>query len=241
MFLFQRSFNRCGIMTGFKARSIPNILALGLGSRLCIPVLQESLEEQQKGFWGVPRPAGSCVLVFRGVLGSSWVSHNELQEILFSTVRGGSSLHSDCTALIPLPNDAPSACSPTEQSRVSFFVLTGSLRGKAAVLVSPFLVKAAARDGGMEMCVIHSFCFKYVKVLKTDFHISYAKELFYLYASLRKTGKTKNIRHLQMVEKSSESLFWCWFLIKSKFYFWYQRSGSPEVYLPKPHLTFMTV
>lgn len=111
------------------------------------------------------------------------------------------------------------------------------------VVVSPFLLKAAAQEGGMEMCVIHSFCFKYVgvKELRTDFHIPYATELFYLYASLRKTGKTKNIRHIQMVEKNSESLFWCRFSIKPKFYFRYQRPGSSKVYLPKPHLTFMTV
>lgn len=112
----------------------------------------------------------------------------------------------------------PCCCSPTEQSRASLFVLRGSLRGKVVVVESPFLVKAAAQEGAMEMGVIHSFCFKYVtgKGLKTDFHIPYATELFYLYASLRKTGKTKNIKHLQMVEKNPESLFWCWFSIKPK-------------------------
>lgn len=49
MSLFHKSSNWCGITTGFKARSIPNILALDLRSRLYIPVLQQSSEAQQKG------------------------------------------------------------------------------------------------------------------------------------------------------------------------------------------------
>lgn len=81
-------------------------------------------------------------------------------------------------------------------------------------MVSPFLVKADTQEGGMEMCVIHPFCLKYVRVkeLKTDFHIAYATELFYLYTPIRKAGKTvtKSVRHLQMVKKKSKSLFWCW-------------------------------
>lgn len=38
-----------------------------------------------------------------------------------------------------------------------------------------------------------------MKELKTDFHILYATELFYLYATVRETGKitTENVRHLQ--------------------------------------------
>lgn len=126
--------------------------------------------------------------------------------------QGGSSVHSDSKALIPLLNDTTSARSLTEQSRASFFIFRGSLRGNVLV-VSPFLVEAVAREGGMEMCVIHPFCLKYVRVkeLKTDFHIPYATE-FYLYASIRKPGKiiTKNVRHVQMVKKNSKSLFWCW-------------------------------
>lgn len=156
------------------------------------------------------------MLVCRAVLGTSWISHTELPEILFSA-SGGIFSPFRFQSSDSLSHWCPCCCSPTEQSRASLFVLRGSLRGMVVVVVeSPFLVKAAAQEGAMEMGVIHSFCFKYVrgKGLKTDFHIPYATELFYLYASLRKTGKSKNTKHLQMVEKNPESLFWCWFSIK---------------------------
>lgn len=49
------------------------------------------------------------------------------------------------------------------------------------------------------------FFLKYVRVkeLKTDFHIPYTTELFYLCAPVRKAGKitTKNVRPHQMVKK----------------------------------------
>jgi len=81
-------------------------------------------------------------------------------------------------------------------------------------MVSPFAVKAVAREAGMEICVIHRFCLKYVRVkeIKTVFNISSSTELLYLYAPIRKAGQiiTKNVRHLQMVKKNPKSLFWCW-------------------------------
>lgn len=112
-------------------------------------------------------------------------------------------------------------------------------------MVFPFLVKAVAQEGGMEMCVIHPFCLKYVRVkeLKTDVHIPYATELFYLYVPIRKAGKviTKNVRHLQMVKKKFKITFCAGFQIKPKFYFRYQRPRSSEIYPPKTHLTSVAV
>lgn len=76
LYVHKNIYNLCPFSTRASARSIPNILALDLRSRLCIPVLREGLEEQQKGsgeshakqvavcwflgkYWG---PAGSHTL-----------------------------------------------------------------------------------------------------------------------------------------------------------------------------------
>lgn len=97
---------------------------------------------------------------------------------------------------------------------------------------------------GMKMCVTHLSCLKYawMKELKTDFHILCATELFYLYATIRETGKitTENVRHLQSyrLKKSLQNLcFGAGFRITPRFYFRYQRTRFSEIYLLTTHMT----
>lgn len=81
-----------------------------------------------------------------------------------------------------------------------------------------------------------------MKELKTDFHILYATELFYLYATVRETGKitTENVRHLQSyrLKKLLQNLcFGAGFQITPRFYFRYQRTRFSEMYLLTTHMT----
>lgn len=104
-----------------------------------------------------PTPSRSCVLVCREVLVPTG-SHT-LNCKRFYSLQSGGIFSSFGFQRFDSPSHRCPCCllsHRTEENSDSFFVLEGSLGGQVMV-VSPFLVKAAAQEGAMEMGVILFF------------------------------------------------------------------------------------
>lgn len=122
-------------------------------------MLQQNLEEQAEGIWRVACWAGSCVLFSREVVGTSWILHSALQAILFFAV--WEDLRSTQIAQLRFLFGMIPLLLVHSENRAALPFLSWEVLCRNVLVVSPFLVKAVAQEGGMEICVIHRFCLKY--------------------------------------------------------------------------------